>query len=87
MEFTIKIKYNVGDKVWIMNNGYPSRMVIRKIRVQGAEIDEHGANNNFGHVTYYLDGVDNYEGFREDQLCDTFDQLRDYVFPDSLRDQ
>lgn len=87
MEFNIKTKYEVGDKVWIMVENFPQRVAIRKITIQGAEIDANGGSENFGKVAYYLEGIDRYQGFCEEQLYDTFDQLRDYVFPDSLRDQ
>lgn len=87
MEVTIKVKYDVGDKVWIMVENFPQRVAIRKIAIQGAEIDENGGTDTLGKVTYYLEGIDRYQGFHEDQLYDTFDQLRDWVFQESLRDQ
>ena len=87
MEFNIKTKYEVGDKVWIMVENFPQRIAIRKISIQGAEIDANGGTEGFGKVTYYLEGVDRYQGFREDQLYDTFDQLRDWVFQEELRGQ
>lgn len=87
MEFNIKTKYEVGDKVWIMVENFPQRVAIRKITILGAEIDANGGSENFGRVTYYLEGVDRYEGFCEEQLYDTFDQLRDWVFQEELRNQ
>ena len=67
---TINIKYEVGDKVWIMLENYPTRQKIIKVKVIGGTEDEKGQTPDF-----------------EKQLCDTFEQLRDRVFSEDLKDQ
>jgi len=37
---TINIKYEVGDKVWIMLGNYPTRLKIIKVKVLGGTEDE-----------------------------------------------
>lgn len=86
MELTVNIKYKIGDKVWRMSENYPQRYTIEKIIVSGGIIDKEGAEDSIGQVKYVLND-DNYAKYSEDQLYDTFDQLRDYVFSDDLRDQ
>ena len=87
MEFNIKTKYEVGDKVWIMVENFPQRVAIQKITINGGEIDTNGKTEDFGKLRYYLEGIDRYQGFCEKQLYDTFDQLRDWVFQEEVRDQ
>lgn len=82
---TVNIKYDVGDKVWIMCENYPVCLKIVKITIQGGTEDEKGATSDFGKVIYYL-SHDRYHGFYEEQLCDTFEELRDKVFSDAMRE-
>lgn len=81
---TINIKYEVGDKVWIMWENLPTRFEIKRITICGGYEDKNGATSNLGLVTYTLpnDCV-----YTEEQLCDTFEQLRDNVFSKNLKDQ
>lgn len=83
-KFTIEVKYSVGDKVWIMLHNYPVCLKIVRIIIQGGNENKHGASSDFGKVTYYL-SHDEYNGFTEDQLCDSFEELRDRVFSDDMR--
>ena len=83
--FTIDVKYNIGDKVWIMVDSYPTCLKIVKICIDGGFEDEKGQSSDFGRVTYYL-SHDRYNGFSESQLCDTFEELRDRVFCDAMRE-
>lgn len=82
---TINIKYSVGDRVWIMLNNYPTCLKITKIAVDGGFESTEGITPFLGRVTYYL-SHDNYYGYCEDQLCDTFEELRDRVFSDDMRE-
>ena len=82
---TINIKYNVGDRVWIMVDRYPTCLKIVRIDIHGGSEGEEGATNSLGKVTYFL-SHSKYEGFSEAQLCDTFDELRDKVFCDEMRE-
>ena len=81
---TINIKYNVGDRVWIMKNNFPVCLKITKINILGGSEDENGATNSIGQVEYSL-GNHQWELYREEQLCDTFEELRDRVFSDGMR--
>lgn len=83
---TINIKYNVGDKVWIMKNDYPIRTEIYRVSIEGGCEDKNGATSNLGLVRYTLE-TDHYKEYVEEQLCDTFEQLRDKVFCKDLKDQ
>ena len=83
---TINIKYEVGDKVWIMLENYPTRQKIIKVKVLGGTEDEKGQTPNLGVVLYALE-YDPYTDYTEEQLCDTFEQLRDRVFGEDLKDQ
>lgn len=82
---TINIKYNVGDRVWIMQSNYPVCVKITRVRIYGGEINEIGESRDFGSVTYFLSQF-GYQEFTEDQLCDTFEELRDRVFSDAMRE-
>ena len=84
-KFTIEVKYSVGDKVWIMLHNYPICLKIVRINIQGGIEDKHGSTPDFGKVTYYL-SHDEFNGFTEDQLCDSFEELRDRVFSDDMRE-
>jgi len=84
-EFTIKVKYNIGDKVWIMLNNYPVCLKIIHINIQGGDEDTSGATPDFGKVRYYLSN-DKYEAYVEEGLCDTFEELRDKVFSEDMRE-
>ena len=81
---TINIKYSVGDRVWIMLNDYPICLKIAKINIQGGNEDKDGVTCNLGRVTYYLSN-DEWKAYSEEQLCDTFEELRDKVFSDDMR--
>ena len=83
---TINIKYNVGDKVWIMCNNYPTLTKIKSISVIGGIEDAHGVTSDLGRVFYSLCDGSNKE-YTEEQLCDTFEQLRDKVFCEELKEQ
>ena len=83
--FIIKVKYNIGDKVWIMLHNYPTCLKIERIDIQGGSENKHGATSDFGKVTYYL-SHDEFNGFTEEQLCDSFEELRDRVFSDDMRE-
>lgn len=83
-KFTIEVKYSVGDKVWIMLHNYPTCLKIVRINIQGGNENKHGATSDFGKVTYYLSHDEN-NGFTENQLCDSFEELRDRVFSDDMR--
>lgn len=76
-EYHIKVKYDIGDRVWIMENNYPQCHEIKQIRIIGCTIDKDGETSNFGVSIYKLD---NNLDFRENELCDTFEELRDKVF-------
>ena len=84
-EFTIKVKYEVGDKVWIMLDNYPVCLKIIHISIQGGEEDVSGATADFGMVRYFLSN-DRYKAYTEDGLCDTFEELRDRVFSENMRE-
>ena len=84
-EFTVKVKYNIGDKVWIMLNNYPVCLKIIRINIQGGSEDMSGATSDFGEVRYYLSN-DKYKEYVEEGLCDTFEELRDKVFSDAMRE-
>lgn len=81
---TINVKYDVGDKVWIMWENQPTRFEIEKVTISGGYEDKKGATSNLGLVTYTLP---NGSVYREEQLCDTFEQLRDSVFSKNLKNQ
>ena len=83
--FTINVKYNVGDKVWIMLENYPTCLKIEHIKILGGDEDKNGQTSNFGKVYYYL-SHDKYKCFTEEELCDTFEDLRDRVFSDDMRE-
>ena len=83
-EIIINIKYDVGDKVWIMLNNYPTCLKIAKIEVMGGHEDKNGASGNLGRVSYYLSN-DLWKSYSEEQLCDTFEELRDKVFSEDMR--
>lgn len=83
--FTIKVKYNIGDKVWIMLNNYPVCLKITRIIIEGCDECEDGATPGFGATTYFLSN-DRYKGYTEGELCDTFEELRDRVFSDNMRE-
>ena len=82
---TIKIKYKVGDKVWIMLDNYPVCLKIIRINIQGGDEDTSGATSDFGKVRYYLSN-DKYKAYTEEVLCDTFEELRDRVFSEDMRE-
>lgn len=84
-EFTIRVKYNIGDKVWIMRDNYPVCLKIIRISIQGGDEDISGATSDFGKVRYYLSN-DKYEAYTEEGLCDTFEELRDRVFSEGMRE-
>ena len=84
-ELTIKVKYNIGDKVWIMRENHPACFKIIRINIQGGNEDEDGATSDFGNVKYYLSN-DRYKPYTEKELCDTFEELRDRVFSDAMRE-
>ena len=84
-KFIIEVKYSVGDKVWIMLHNYPTCLKIVRINIQGGNENKHGSTSDFGKVTYYLSHDEN-NGFTEDQLCDSFEELRDRVFSDDMRE-
>ena len=81
---TINIKYSVGDRVWVMVENYPTCLKIAKIDIMGGREDKDGATGNLGRVTYYLSN-DLWKPYSENQLCDTFEELRDEVFCDNMR--
>lgn len=83
---TINIKYEVGDKVWIMVKNRPTRLEITKVIILGGSEDKNGATAGWGNVYYRLSN-DDYEDYSEEQLCDTFEQLRNRVFNKDLKDQ
>ena len=83
-EFIIKVKYNIGDKVWIMLDNYPVCLKIIRINIQGGDEDISGATSGFGMVRYYLSN-DRYKAYVEESLCDTFEELRDKVFSEVMR--
>lgn len=84
-EFTVKVKYNIGDKVWIMLDNYPVCLKITHINIQGGDENENGETSDFGKVRYYLSN-DKYKAYTEEGLCDTFEELRDRVFSDDMRE-
>ena len=84
-EFTVKVKYNIGDKVWIMLDNYPICLKIIHISIQGGEESTDGETSNFGLVRYYLSN-DRYKSYVEEGLCDTFEELRDKVFSEGMRE-
>lgn len=84
-EFTIKVKYNIGDKVWIMLDNYPVCLKIIHINIQGGDENEDGATSGFGMVSYYLSN-NRYKAYAEESLCDTFEKLRDRVFSEAMRE-
>lgn len=84
-EFTIKVKYNIGDKVWIMLNNYPVCLKITHINIKGGDEDISGATSDFGKVRYCLSN-DKYKTYTEEGLCDTFEELRDRVFSEDMRE-
>ena len=84
-EFTIKVKYDIGDKVWIMLDNYPVCLKIIRISIQGGDENTVGATPDFGKVRYYLSN-DTYKAYTEEGLCDTFEELRDRIFSDAMRE-
>lgn len=82
---TINVKYKVGDKVWIMIDNYPTCLKIIRITIQGGEEDVSGVTSDFGKVRYYL-SKDKYKPYTEEGLCDTFEELRDRVFSEDMRE-
>jgi hypothetical protein len=85
MKVEIDVKYNIGDKVWIMFDNYPVCLEITHIRIQGGDEDTSGATPYLGKVWYYLSN-DKYKAYTEEELCDTFEELRDRVFSDNMRE-
>lgn len=83
--FTIKVKYEVGDKVWIMLDNYPVCLKIVRIDIQGGEETLSCQTSDYGKVRYYL-SHDKYKAYTEEGLCDTFEELRDRVFSDAMRE-
>lgn len=73
-------------KVWIMLENYPTRQKIIKVKVRGGTEDENGQTPDLGKVLYVLE-YDPYTDYTEEQLCDTFEQLRDRVFSEDLKEQ
>lgn len=84
-EFTIKVKYNIGDKVWIMLDNYPVCLKITHITIQGGAEGVDGETKDFGNVRYYLSN-DRHKAYTEEWLCDTFEELRDRVFSEAMRE-
>ena len=82
---TINVKYKVGDRVWIMLNNYPVCLKIIHINIQGGDEDVSGETSDFGNVRYYLSN-DRYKAYTEGGLCDTFEELRDRVFSEDMRE-
>ena len=83
--FTVNVKYNIGDKVWIMLDNYPVCLKIIRINIQGGEEDVSGATSDLGKVRYYLSN-NKYKAYTEEGLCDTFEELRDRVFSKDMRE-
>ena len=83
--FTIKVKYNIGDKVWIMLDNYPVCLKIIHINIQGGDESMDGTTSDFGKVRYYLSN-DKYKPYTEEGLCDTFEELRNRVFSEAMRE-
>jgi hypothetical protein len=68
-----------------MLNNRPTCLKIVRLTINGGDENVHGATQNFGKVTYYLPYNGRWEPFSEEELCDTFEQLRDRVFSDDMR--
>lgn len=83
--YTINVKYRIGDKVWIMFDDFPVCLKITKIRINGGSEDVNGSTSDFGKVRYCL-SHDNCKEFSEQQLCDTFEELRDRIFSNAMRE-
>lgn len=84
---TIKVKYDVGDEVWIMKNNYPLKTKVFRVTINGGSMDaENGQTSNLGLVLYILES-DRYKEYVEQELCDTFEQLRSRVFSKDLKNQ
>lgn len=81
-EYIIKVKYDVGDRVWIMEHNYPQCHEIKEIHILGCYINKDGMTDNFGVALYKLD---NNSDFREYELCETFEELRDKVFDEEFK--
>lgn len=82
--FTIKVKYNVGDKVWVMVDNHPTCLQITQIIILGGREDISGATPNFGKVRYFINN-DNLNSYTDEELCDTFEELRDRVFSEDIK--
>jgi len=82
--FTIKVKYNVGDKVWIMVDNLPAHLEITSINIQGCRESISGVTPGFGQVRYILNN-DNLKMYSVEELCDTFEELRDKVFSKDIK--
>ena len=83
-EFTIKVKYNIGDKVWVMQDNYPVHSEITQISILGCNENKSGATSNFGQVIYNVND-DIFKLYTEEDLCDTFEELRDRVFSEDIK--
>lgn len=81
-QYVIKVKYDVGDRVWIMEHNYPQCHEIIEVNIFGGKISKDGETSNFGLTRYKLD---NGLMFTESELCDTFEELRDKVFDEVLK--
>lgn len=83
--FTIKVKYNVGDKVWAMVDNHPAYLQITQIVIFGSREDISGATPDFGKVSYFLNN-DDFKSYTEEEVCDTFEELRDKVFSEDIKE-
>lgn len=68
-----------------MLDNYPVCLKVIRINIQGGEEDENGETSDFGKVRYYLSN-DKYKPYTEEGLCDTFDELRDRVYSEAMRE-
>lgn len=69
-----------------MKDNYPTRTEIYRVSIQGGSEDKEGATSNLGLVRYTLE-TDHYKDYVEEELCDTFEQLRSRVFSKDLKNQ
>lgn len=61
------------------------REVEPRVNPKGQKIRMVLCKCDCGKVTYYL-SHDKFNGFTEEQLCDSFEELRDSVFSDDMRE-
>ena len=79
MELIIKTDYNIGDKVWLMQNNKPVEATVTSITIEGGEVTDKGTSSKFGKTTYHINPGNQmvYDG---SSFYSSYEALKDAVF-------